>query len=120
MLLSTLQGAVSEIISPQPASSGLMVTAGADGSVAMSDPRMGFAMAGRVKMTDFPYSLTAVGGLAICGCGDGSVHVIDAAAAVTLYAIGAQKAAVRTVCASYGQLVCSGDDGSVICFDLAV
>ena len=114
-----MQGAVGEIIAPQPATSGLTLTAGADGSVAMSDPRLGLAMVGRVKLTDFPYSLTAMGGLAICGCGDGSVHVVDAAAATTLYALGAQKAAVRTVWAGHGRLVCSGDDGAAICFDMA-
>ncbi|KAK9860355.1 hypothetical protein WJX84_004348 [Apatococcus fuscideae] len=92
---------------------------GSDGSVAVADPRAGSKMLGRVKLTDFPYSLTAVGGLAVCGCGDGSLHVIDAAMPATLYALGAQKAAVRTVWASGDQLVCSGDDGSVLCFDMA-
>ena len=113
------RGAISEILSPQPATAGMAVTAGADGSVAVADPRAGSKMLGRVKLTDFPYSLTAVGGLAVCGCGDGSLHVIDAAMPATLYALGAQKAAVRTVWASGDQLVCSGDDGSVLCFDMA-
>ena len=97
----------------------MAVTAGADGSVAISDVRMGFQLAGRVKLTDFPYSLTVIGGLAVCGCGDGSVHIIEVATARTLYALGAQKAAVRAAFALPGQLVCGGDDGSVICFDMA-
>ena len=97
----------------------MAVTAGADGSVALSDGRMGFQLAGRVKLTDFPYSLTVIGGLAVCGCGDGSVHVIDVLGGRTLYAIGAQKAAVRATWALHHQLVCGGDDGSVICFDMA-
>ncbi len=113
-----LQGAISEIISPQPATSDQIITAGADGSVAISDGRMGLKASGRVKLTDFPYSLTAIGGLAVCGCGDGSLHVIDVASATTLYALGAQKAAVRTALASSSQLVSGGDDGSVICFDM--
>ena len=54
-----------------------MVTAGADGTVRTLDPRLGFALCGTVRLTNFPYSMTAAGGLAVVGCGDGSIHFID-------------------------------------------
>jgi WD40 repeat protein len=73
-----------------------------------------------VQLTDFPYSLTAAAAdLVLCGCGDGSVHVVDVEAGATLYALGAGKAAVRAmeVSPSSDRLVCAGDDGCVICYE---
>ena len=113
-----LQGAISEILPPQPATAGLVITAGADASVVISDARMDFQPVARMKLTDFPYSLTAVAGLVVCGCGDGSLHVADIPSQSLLYALGAQRAAVRAACAFSKQLVCAGDDGSVICYDM--
>jgi hypothetical protein len=70
-----------------------------------------------VQLTDFPYSLASVGdGLVACGCGDGSVHVVDAVQGRTLYALGAGRAAVRALEVGPNSLVCGGDDGCVVSY----
>lgn len=58
--------------------------------------------------------MAVAGGLALVGCGDGSLHVIDIRAGRTLYAMGVNKAAVRTIEACSDRLVCSGDDGNAL------
>ena len=63
--------------------------------------------------------MTVAAGLALCGCGDGSLLVIDISSGQTLYALGANKAAVRGVHASKSRLVCVGDDGSVYTYNFA-
>jgi F-box/WD-40 domain protein 7 len=73
-----------------------------------------------VQPTDFPYSLIAASSdLVLCGCGDGSVHVVDVQAGKTLYALGAGKAAVRAmeVSPDGSRLVCAGDDGCAVCYE---
>ena len=111
------KGAVGNIIAAGPATHDLVVTAGADGTVQALDPRSELCQVLTVTMTDFPYSLAAAGGYAMCGCGDGSLHMISLAEGRTLYALGANTAAVRTLHASDNQLVASGDDGCVILYD---
>lgn len=61
--------------------------------------------------------MAVAGGLALAGCGDGSLLVIDSNNGDVLYALGANKAAVRGVHASDKCLVCVGDDGSVYMYD---
>ncbi|GLC37310.1 hypothetical protein PLESTB_001137600 [Pleodorina starrii] len=112
-------GAVGDIIAGGPAVGGLVVTAGADGTARVLDPRLGFALSGTVRLTNFPYSMTAAGGTAAVGCGDGSIHFFDIATGRTLYALGANRAAVRCMEASYDKLVCSGDDGKAIVYSFA-
>ena len=107
------RGAIGTIISAGPASSNLVVTAGADNTVKAFDARLSAQPVSLAKLTDFPYSMAVAGGLALCGCGDGSLLVIDIVSGQTLYALGANKAAVRGVHASKSCLVCVGDDGSV-------
>lgn len=94
-----------------------VVTAGADGTVCVVDPRSGFETVSRTKLTDFPYELKVAGSLALAGCGDGSLHVIDTKTGATQYALGANRAAVRYIAASEGKLVAAGDDGTAILYD---
>jgi len=128
------KGAVSGIVA---AGERTVVSAGADGALAVLDLRggSGGSSAGQgsssssgsdgalkplatVELPDFPYSLAAAGGLAFCGCGDGSACVVDVAEGRLLYALGANKAAVRAVDVGVGGvLVCGGDDGSVVSYD---
>ncbi|KAG2433008.1 hypothetical protein HXX76_008735 [Chlamydomonas incerta] len=109
-------GAVGDIIAGGPAAGGMVVTAGADGTVRTLDPRLGFALCGTVRLTNFPYSMTAAGGLAVVGCGDGSIHFIDIQSARTLYALGANRAAVRCLEATHDRLLASGDDGKAVLY----
>ena len=113
------KGAVGNIIAAGSATLDLVVTCGADGKLCVLDPRAELCTVFSVQLTDFPYAMSAAGGLAMCGCGDGSLHVVDIAAGKTLYALGANKAAVRTVHASADTLVCSGDDGGVYVYNYA-
>jgi hypothetical protein len=70
-----------------------------------------------VRLPDFPYALAAAGRLAFAGCGDGSLVVADLDAGAPLYALGAGRAAVRTVdVVGAGLLVCGGDDGGVVSY----
>jgi F-box/WD-40 domain protein 7 len=95
----------------------LVVTAGADRTLRVVDPAALYEPLGTVQLTDFPYSLASVGdGLVVCGCGDGSVHVVDAVQGRTLYALGAGRAAVRAMEVGPDSLVCSGDDGCVVSY----
>jgi len=96
-----------------------VVTAGADGTARVLDARAGLAEVSRARLTDFPYCLATLGPLALVGCGDGSLHVIDAAAGRTLYALGAGRAAVRFAAASGGRLVTAGDDGNAVSYRFA-
>lgn len=95
------------------------MTAGADGTVKAFDARSPLQAVSQAKLTDFPYSMAVAGGLAVCGCGDGSLLVTDISSGQTLYALGANKAAVRGVHASKSCLVCAGDDGSVSMYNFA-
>lgn len=105
------------IIAAGPASSNLVVTAGADNTVKVFDARLSAAAVAQAKLTDFPYSMAVAGGLALVGCGDGSMLVVDIRSGDILYGLGANKAAVRGVHASQSCLVCVGDDGSVYMYD---
>lgn len=111
------KGAVGNIIAAGPASSNMVVTAGADNTVKVFDARIDSTAVSQAKLTDFPYSLAVAGGLALAGCGDGSLLVIDVSTGDVLYGLGANKAAVRGVHASRDCLVCVGDDGSVYMYD---
>jgi len=110
-------GALSDIIPPLPATSGKIVTAGADGVVRVLDARRPLSELHAVRVTNFVYSCAAAGGLVLVGCGDGALHVIDVELGSTLYALGANQAAVRTVDAAADRIICSGDDGNVILYE---
>lgn len=61
-------------------------------------------------------SMAVAGGLALVGCGDGSLHVVDIKVGQTLYALGAGQAAVRTIDACADRMVVSGDDGNALLY----
>ncbi|KAF8062660.1 HET-E1 [Scenedesmus sp. PABB004] len=87
------RGAVGAIAADPDATGGPVVSAGADCSLAVLDPAAGYAARAHVPLPDFPYALAAVGGLALAGCGDGSVVVIDVAAGAALHTLRAGRAA---------------------------
>jgi hypothetical protein len=68
-------GAVGDIVQT---SGGRVVTAGADGHVAVLDRRRGFERVAHLPCGDFVYSLVAAGPLALAGTGAGHLHVVDA------------------------------------------
>lgn len=114
------KGAVGNIVTGLGSSGNLVVTAGADMTLRILDAAQSYKLIHTVQLTDFPYSLTAAGAdLVLCGCGDGSVHVVDVEAGAVLYALGAGRAAVRAMEVSPGtdMLVCAGDDGCVVCYE---
>jgi hypothetical protein len=55
----------------------MLVSAGADGTLALSDARASWGLVRQIKLSNFPYSLAAAGGLALAGLGDGSIWVIQ-------------------------------------------
>jgi WD40 repeat protein len=89
----------------------MAVTCGADMTVRLLDSRSSLSQVESIDLSDYPYSITAAGGLLAVGCGDGRVHVIDLATMQALYVLGANLHAVRTLTPSANRLVCSGDDG---------
>lgn len=97
----------------------MLVTAGADGTVQILDPRSSFATAATIQLPDFPYSMSAAGGLALVGCGNGTLHFIDVMRGKTIYALGTTGGAVRTIEASSEKLVVSGDDGNAVLYSFA-
>mmetsp|Transcript_9248 Transcript_9248/g.23366 ORF Transcript_9248/g.23366 Transcript_9248/m.23366 type:complete len:501 (-) Transcript_9248:250-1752(-) len=109
-------GALSDILPPMRATAEKVVTAGADGVVRILEPRQSFAELHAVPVTNFIYSCAAAGGLALVGCGDGALHVIDIENGAISYALGANQAAVRTIDASADRMVAAGDDGNVIIY----
>lgn len=114
---ATGKGAIGNIISAGAAGNNMVVTAGADKTVRVFDARANLRPVSQTKLTDFPYSMAAAGGLALCGCSDGSLHVIDVSSGQTLYALGANEAAVKGIHASDKCMVSMGDDGSVYVYD---
>uniref|UniRef100_A0A383VWN0 Uncharacterized protein n=1 Tax=Tetradesmus obliquus TaxID=3088 RepID=A0A383VWN0_TETOB len=114
------KGAAGNIVTGLGSSGNLVVTAGADMTLRVLDAAQSYKPIHTVQLTDFPYSLTAAASdLVLCGCGDGSVHVVDVEAGAVLYALGAGRAAVRAMEVSPGteRLVCAGDDGCVVCYE---
>eukprot|EP00879_Flechtneria_rotunda_P031572 GHRR01034504.1.p1 GENE.GHRR01034504.1~~GHRR01034504.1.p1 ORF type:complete len:318 (+),score=95.24 GHRR01034504.1:1664-2617(+) len=113
------KGAVGNICIGAGYSASLILSSGADMTLQISDPAMSLKPLHTVKLTEFPYCLTTIGHLAMCGCGDGSVHVVDVHSGRTLYALGAGHAAIRAVEVSADTLVCTGDDGNVLIYHFA-
>lgn len=92
----------------------LLVSAGADGTLCVCDPRASFALLHQIKMSNFPYSMAVAGGLALVGLGDGSLWVVHIGRGETLYCLGANRHAVRCIEACSDRLIASGDDGKVL------
>ena len=127
------RGAVSEIA--QCVLSRRVVTAGADGRVAVLDARFSSATGGEEKnvifptvskralaLGDFAYSLCVApdADVAFVGDGSGNVHCVDVAGCLSggvpsvAFALGAHRGAARAVVAARdGRLFSAGDDGRV-------
>jgi len=100
----------------------LIVTAGADRTVAVCDPRRGFAPRFRFREhRDFIYSLHVAGPIALSGAGDGMLLAHDLVEGKPLWGLGANEAAVRCIVASSDgrHVVASGDDGKALVYDFA-
>ena len=69
-------GAVGDI---DQTADGRVVSVGADGKLAVLDPRRGFDVVAKIPLGDFAYSLAVAGTLALAGTGSGHVHVVDVA-----------------------------------------
>jgi F-box/WD-40 domain protein 7 len=104
----------------------LVVTAGADRTLCVLDPRRGFAPRFRMaEHRDFIYSLHVPGSAAACassvvlsGAGDGMLLAHDLRTGKPLWGLGANEAAVRCIDTAGGhQLVVTGDDGRVMIYD---
>ena len=99
--------------------SNLMVTCGADKRIVCSDYRnLSRPVAEFVEHKDFIYSLEVVDKLIVSGGGNGWVLVHDVEQGRCLYALGANKGAVRCLTARDDMLVAAGDDGKVMIYDM--
>ena len=109
-------GAVGDI---DQTADGRVVSVGADGKLAVLDPRRGFDVVAKIPLGDFAYSLAVAGTLALAGTGSGHVHVVDVAGRdsggvpKTLYALSANEGATRAVVAVADAFAAAGDDGRV-------
>jgi hypothetical protein len=97
-----------------------VVTSGADKTLQILDPRASYTRVHSLQLPDFPYSLSVQGGLALCGCGDGSCLVVEAGSGRVLYGLGAGRAAVRAIEACGDTLLCAGDDGTAVLYKFDV
>eukprot|EP00941_MAST-03F_sp_MAST-3F-sp1_P004419 g4419.t1 len=118
-------GAVSDICATKVGDNDLghiggnvVVTAGADKTIRVLDPRGSFAPRARFDHhRDFIYSLKVAGSLAISGGGDGLLLVHDLKNGKLCYGLGANRAAVRCIETTERKLIAAGDDGSAIVFE---
>eukprot|EP01065_Artemidia_motanka_P007330 TRINITY_DN1362_c3_g1_i1.p1 TRINITY_DN1362_c3_g1~~TRINITY_DN1362_c3_g1_i1.p1 ORF type:complete len:497 (+),score=52.70 TRINITY_DN1362_c3_g1_i1:38-1492(+) len=98
--------------------SNYVVTAGADKRMLVCDPRASFGIVHDLKgHKDFIYSVETHDSLALSGAGNGWVLVHDVLTGSCLFALGANKAAVRCMHAQPSRLTAAGDDGSVMTYD---
>lgn len=96
----------------------LLVTAGADRTVCVLDPRAGFGPRLRWDThKDFIYSLEADGRTVLSGDGSGMLLAHDIVAGGPVWGLGANEAAVRCIGVLPGALVVSGDDGKALVYD---
>jgi len=96
----------------------VVVTAGADGCIAVLDPRSSFKPCIRLAHhRDFIYSMRCIGPLVVSGGGDGNVLVHDLTNGKLLYGIAANQHAVRCISATPRYLITAGDDGSALSFE---
>lgn len=95
----------------------LVVTAGADRTVCVLDPRLGFSPRYRfTQHKDFLYSLHVVGPLCFSGAGDGMLITHDLTTGKPLWGLGANMAAVRCMATAGETLLAAGDDGSALVY----
>jgi len=95
-----------------------LITAGADKRMLVLDPRASFSVVHELAgHRDFIYSVETHDSYVLSGAGNGWLLVHDSYSGKCLYALGANKAAVRCIVAQPDRLVAAGDDGSIITFD---
>lgn len=114
-------GAVSDVAVARCGEETLVVTAGADRTLAVLDPAAGYAVRHRLSQhRDFVYSLAVAGPLVLSGGGDGTLLCHDVATGTPLWGLGANQAAVRCIVVAAGgdALVAAGDDGCVLLYDM--
>jgi WD40 repeat protein len=102
----------------------IVVTAGADKTLAVVDATVSGAWVVRHRLTehaDFIYSLAVHGHLALSGGGDGTLLCQDVTTGKPLWGLGANAAAARTITVACGgdRLVVAGDDGKAIVYDFS-
>ena len=121
-------GAVTEIAvtSASALSRPLILTAGADKTLCVIDPAVGYRQLHRITThIDFIYCMTLHGHLSLSGSGDGTLICHDIFSGRPLWGLGANTAAVRTINVLAGsggggeRLVVSGDDGKAIVYDFS-
>eukprot|EP00898_Chlorokybus_atmophyticus_P002515 jgi/Chlat1/3264/Chrsp22S03521 len=92
-----------------------VVTAGADRTVKVLEPRLSYkTLFCFDQHKDFIYSLKLHGTLALSGDGSGALHVQDFTTGQLLYGMGANRAAVRCIGIAGSKLVTAGDDGCML------
>ena len=94
-----------------------MVTAGADKTVCVLEPRMNYQSIHRFnEHKDYIYSLTVVGDICISGDGQGHVIAHNINSGEMLWDVKASESAVRCLHATPTRLVAAGDDGSSVIY----
>lgn len=98
----------------------LLVTAGADRSICVVDPRRWRARHVIQDHRDFIYSMQVVGGrMILSGGGDGLLLAHDLATGKLVWGLGANVAAVRCVSVWNNRMMAAGDDGKALIYDMA-
>jgi WD40 repeat protein len=96
-----------------------LLTGGADGTIKVLDKRRSFnTLYNFTEHRDFIYAMHVKGSFCFSGSGNGMLHVHDWKKGKLLYGLGANRAAVRAIETTSNQLIASGDDGSVIVYDM--
>lgn len=94
-----------------------IVTAGADRTIQIIPITNQTDRTEITDHTDFIYSLKCVNDLIFSGSGDGLLYVHDINEGKLLYALGANKGAVRCIEATNNKLIAAGDDGKVLIYN---
>lgn len=111
-------GAVGFLLEPD-GDPNTLITAGADGTIKVLDKRKSFkTLFNLTEHLDFIYAMHVRGQLCFSGAGNGMLHVHDWKSGKLLYGLGANKAAVRAIETTSSHLIASGDDGSVMMYDM--
>lgn len=100
------------------ASGTLLVSAGADKRVSVSDVRMldQPVWTSENQHTDFIYSLHVAGDLVLSGSGNGTLLVHNIETGKLYYGLGANQAAIRTIDTFNNKMLVAGDDGNAISY----
>ena len=110
-------GAVNEVAA---AAGNLVVTAGADKDLCISDCRKNFQKIHSLQNhKDFIYSMRLSDRYVFSGSGDGMLLVHELSTGRLMYGLGANEAGVRCIECRDDVLVAAGDDGNAIVYTFA-